>query len=560
MMKHLLLAFTFLFFFAQSHAQLIPEHSTQSYVTDYCNLLTPQENKLIDQKIRQFRDASSIEIAILLIPTMDGADIKEYVNKIFTEWGIGKKKLNNGLLIFAAINDRKWRIEVGYELEEYITDAECNRIGKSIIAQNFKQQKYFVGLNSATDEIISILKPVSWEQRGKYKAILAKQNAERMENFWSVFFIVLTGLVIGGIIFILYLRKKKRDEELKDKLIEKIKQYRKKYDSVTNLVELLSSIGIDLRKDELKYPKIREMVKWTFAQGSQLTTYDERKAYTLEQLKNIDGQWYIYNPSFCAIFDELEKVKFVEKNIAYTLNSLKPLNLNEEGLRLMLLQKHGSMGIDKLCDNIDLTGMFSVYDKLNEELSKTKEDVSKKINEYRISTTHERYAELNRLFVTGIEKLISNYRKVYTDIFNLPDKIQRSLDYINSDVEKTIIDKLNVIEEKLNADATNHLLITLAGIRDEFVRYNKIEYGELFIKADKLASIFQSVTDLENEIARIERKKRNRNSSRSSDSDSHYYGSSYDSGGSSSDYSSSSSSSSDYGGGSSGGGGADGSW
>ena len=54
--------------------------------------------------------------------TLDGYPIEDYANKLFRTWGIGKKNEDNGLLIFLAINDRNWRVEVGRGLEGVVPD------------------------------------------------------------------------------------------------------------------------------------------------------------------------------------------------------------------------------------------------------------------------------------------------------------------------------------------------------------------------------------------------------------------------------------------------------
>lgn len=73
----------------------------------------------------------TIEVAVLTVNTTQPMTIEQYAVETFEKNGIGKKDVNNGLLIVAAIQDRKWRLEVGYGLEPIINDAKAGRIGRA---------------------------------------------------------------------------------------------------------------------------------------------------------------------------------------------------------------------------------------------------------------------------------------------------------------------------------------------------------------------------------------------------------------------------------------------
>ena len=103
-------------------AQQLPEYNRSNYVTDNASILDDNAERTLDGKIRAFEKSTSIEIAIATVPSLDGLTVEDYGNQLFRKWGIGKKGENNGLLILVAPTERKWRIEVGYGLEEWITD------------------------------------------------------------------------------------------------------------------------------------------------------------------------------------------------------------------------------------------------------------------------------------------------------------------------------------------------------------------------------------------------------------------------------------------------------
>ena len=123
-------------------------------VTDLANTLSFQEWQILEKLVKAYEDTTSNQIAILMIQTLDGADIEEYANKVFTENRIGAKKKNNGVLLVVAKNEQKMKIEVGFGLEGVLTNALSSRIIRDEIVPYFRQGNYFAGLISGTDAIM----------------------------------------------------------------------------------------------------------------------------------------------------------------------------------------------------------------------------------------------------------------------------------------------------------------------------------------------------------------------------------------------------------------------
>jgi uncharacterized protein len=70
------------------------------------------------------------QIVVVTIRTLDGADVADFAKELFNKWGIGHKGSNRGVLVLLAVNDRKYRIAVGYGLENILTDAKAAEIGR----------------------------------------------------------------------------------------------------------------------------------------------------------------------------------------------------------------------------------------------------------------------------------------------------------------------------------------------------------------------------------------------------------------------------------------------
>jgi uncharacterized protein len=182
----LLTTFLFLqaFLFANdSYAQnIIAKPNPPTLVTDVAGVLTPEQKQALENKLVAIDDSSSNQIAVVIIPSLDGYPKEEYATKLFRDWGIGNKKTNNGVLLLIAINDREIRIEVGYGLEGAIPDITALNIIDNDIKPAFKAGNYYEGINQATDDIAKAAV-------GEYKVARAKKSKSKGNG--GLFLIIL---------------------------------------------------------------------------------------------------------------------------------------------------------------------------------------------------------------------------------------------------------------------------------------------------------------------------------------------------------------------------------
>ena len=128
------------------------------YVNDYTNTLTHEQTSALESKIAAFEQESTNEIGVVIIDSLQGDYIEHFAVKLFEEWGIGKERKDNGVLILVAMSDRQMRIEVGYGLEGSLTDVEANWIVQNVMVPNFKENRYYEGIDQSVDKIIEITK------------------------------------------------------------------------------------------------------------------------------------------------------------------------------------------------------------------------------------------------------------------------------------------------------------------------------------------------------------------------------------------------------------------
>ncbi|MBC8985895.1 TPM domain-containing protein [Pedobacter sp. N36a] len=160
-MKKLIIAFLFILVSTLGFAQDFPAKPNK-LVNDYTGTLTPGQLQQLEQKLVAFDDSTSTQIAIAIVKSVGDYDIGEYALELGRKWGVGGKGKDNGIMIVAALGDRKISIQTGYGVEGVLPDLYVRRIIDNDIKPYFKKGDYFGGLQAGTDAIISYTK-------GEYK-------------------------------------------------------------------------------------------------------------------------------------------------------------------------------------------------------------------------------------------------------------------------------------------------------------------------------------------------------------------------------------------------------
>lgn len=144
------------FAFSNTHAAVaIPP--LKAALTDLTHTLSPAEATQLTQQLTAFATEHGSQIAILMVPTTQPESIEQYSIRVAEAWQLGRKKVDDGILLLVAKNDRALRIETGYGLEGALPDALARRIIDEIIVPQFRQEHYFEGLQAGIQQIIKVI-------------------------------------------------------------------------------------------------------------------------------------------------------------------------------------------------------------------------------------------------------------------------------------------------------------------------------------------------------------------------------------------------------------------
>ncbi len=167
--------------------------SSDGYITDFAEILSPETESMLESELAQFTASTTIEIAVVTVNSLDGDDVATYANELFREWGIGKEETNNGLLLLVAPNEREMRIEVGYGLEGVVPDITAGQIIEELITPAFKLGDYDGG-------VIAGVQALEHVAEGEVFVSSAQDTNPLLDLIGTVFGVGMFGMF--GIIFL----------------------------------------------------------------------------------------------------------------------------------------------------------------------------------------------------------------------------------------------------------------------------------------------------------------------------------------------------------------------
>src|SRR5690554_1728945 len=145
--------------------EIPPKPAQETSVYDYINLLSASEKSALESKLIRYADSTSTQIVCIIIGSTNGEDISMLGAEWGQKWGIGQSGEDNGIVITLAKDDRKVDINTGYGIEYRVTDLMAERIINRIMIPQFKEEKYYAGLDQGSDAIFAALKGEFKEDR-----------------------------------------------------------------------------------------------------------------------------------------------------------------------------------------------------------------------------------------------------------------------------------------------------------------------------------------------------------------------------------------------------------
>jgi len=163
-------------------------------VTDLTATLDAGQTQSLEARLAAFEQQKGAQLAVLIVPTTQPETIEQYGLRVVEAWKLGRKGVDDGVLLLVAKDDRALRIEVGYGLEGALNDATANRIVEEIIVPHFKSGEFYSGIEAG---IAAIIKVIEGEPLPPPKR-LSVAAGQDMQSLMFIGFVIV--VAVGGML------------------------------------------------------------------------------------------------------------------------------------------------------------------------------------------------------------------------------------------------------------------------------------------------------------------------------------------------------------------------
>lgn len=133
----------------------VPELSRR--VTDLTGTLAAGQVAALEGRLAAFEAERGSQIAVLIVPTTDPEDIAQFGIRVAEQWKVGREKVDDGVILIVARDDRRLRLEVGYGLEGAIPDAVAKRVIAETITPYFRAGDYYGGIDAGVTQLMRLI-------------------------------------------------------------------------------------------------------------------------------------------------------------------------------------------------------------------------------------------------------------------------------------------------------------------------------------------------------------------------------------------------------------------
>lgn len=127
------------------------------YVNDFAHVLSADAVAKLDRICAELdHSQANAQVAVVTVRNLDGDDASDWANQLEDKWHMGKKGSDRGLLVLLAVDDHKYRIDVGYGLEGILNDAKVGDIGRTMVPR-LRAQDYDGAIIGAVGQVAQVI-------------------------------------------------------------------------------------------------------------------------------------------------------------------------------------------------------------------------------------------------------------------------------------------------------------------------------------------------------------------------------------------------------------------
>jgi len=137
-------------------AAITPVPALAGRVTDLVSVLSAEEKAALTKTLADYERETTHQVAVLIVDALAGESIDAYARRVANAWRLGRRDMNNGILVVLAVGDRVARIELGYGFEPYISNAQSAEVLRVHMIPAFQRKEYANGIELGVRELMRL--------------------------------------------------------------------------------------------------------------------------------------------------------------------------------------------------------------------------------------------------------------------------------------------------------------------------------------------------------------------------------------------------------------------
>jgi uncharacterized protein len=167
----------------------------QSWVTDSVGYMSPGARQSLATQLEAYERQTGHQVLVWIGATTGDVPLEEFAVKAFESWKVGRATKDDGLVFFLFTEDRKMRIEVGYGLEDKVTDLQAARIIREVVAPRLQANDPDGAITAGAAAILSTIDAGAGEAATAVgRETAPRQGAQRPLTAGQKFLIAVIGL------------------------------------------------------------------------------------------------------------------------------------------------------------------------------------------------------------------------------------------------------------------------------------------------------------------------------------------------------------------------------
>ena len=178
-----------------------PVPKLETRVTDLAGTLTAPQREALEAKLRDFETRKGSQVAVLIVPSIGDETIEEFAGRVTDQWQLGRKGIDDGVLLAIAMKERRMRIHTGRGVQGTLTDALSKRIVSDIITPRFRNGDFAGGIEAGADAIMRAIEGEALPEpqpasHGKVESVSSFGDLAMM----AIFAVPIVGMVLRSML------------------------------------------------------------------------------------------------------------------------------------------------------------------------------------------------------------------------------------------------------------------------------------------------------------------------------------------------------------------------